>query len=280
MVHGHPDGADRGRMNAHIGIHRPSPSAAHRLAPPAASSLAADRPAAVQVKRLDVVRGSKQILHDMSLDVPRGSITGLLGPSGSGKTTLLRAIVGVQRVSAGTVNVLGTPAGSPALRSNVGYVTQTPSVYEDVTVLHNVRYFASLYGLGHPHAQQVIEKLGLAKQSGQLAGSLSGGQRSRCSLACALVAEPTVLVLDEPTAGQDPLVREQLWTQFRDLARSGVSIIVSSHVMAEAARCDQLVLIRDGRTAAEGTPAELRARTGAGDMDEAFLTLARAQAVA
>ena len=147
-------------------------------------------------------------------------------------------------------------------------------------MLNNARYFASLYGLGHRHAQQVIETVGLAKQSGQLAGSLSGGQRSRCSLACALVGGPKVLVLDEPTAGQDPLVREQLWTQFQALARSGVAIIVSSHVMAEAAKCDQLVLIRDGRVAAEGTPAQLRARTGASDMDEAFLSLARAQGVA
>lgn len=267
-------------MNTHISTHRQSNGAVPRLKPANAPSTNDVPPAAVLVDSLDVVRGSKPILHDLSLNVPPGSITGLLGPSGSGKTTLLRAIVGVQRISAGTVYVLGVPAGSPALRRDVGYVTQTPSVYEDVTVLHNVRYFASLYGLGRRHAQRVIEEVGLAEQSSQLAGSLSGGQRSRCSLACALVAEPKVLVLDEPTAGQDPLVREQLWAQFQDLARSGVAIIVSSHVMAEAARCDQLVLIRDGRVAAEGTPAQLRARTGASDMDEAFLALARAQAVA
>jgi ABC-2 type transport system ATP-binding protein len=269
-------------MNIHTtSSNRPSRGAAHRLDPATVLSPVVPLPAAaVGVDRLDVVRGSKQILHDMSLDVPHGSITGLLGPSGSGKTTLLRSIVGVQHISAGAVTVLGVPAGSPALRRDVGYVTQTPSVYEDITVLHNVRYFASLYGLGRRHAQHVIDRVGLSKQSGQLAGSLSGGQRSRCSLACALVAEPKVLVLDEPTAGQDPLVREQLWTQFRELARSGVAIIVSSHVMAEAARCDQLVLIRDGRLAAQGTPAQLQARTGARDMDEAFLTLAREQAVA
>jgi ABC-2 type transport system ATP-binding protein len=178
------------------------------------------------------------------------------------------------------VNVLGTPAGTPDLRHDLGYVTQTPSVYEDITVAQNVRYFASLYGRGHRHPDDVIAEVGLERQAGQLVSSLSGGQRSRCSLACALVAEPTVLVLDEPTAGQDPLVREQLWTQFRQLARSGVAIIVSSHVMSEAARCDRLLLIRDGRVAADGTPAELRDLTGAEDMDEAFLVLARAQAVA
>ena len=236
--------------------------------------------AAIAVEHLEVVRGTRTVLEDVSVVVAPGSITGLLGPSGSGKTTLLRAIVGVQHVSAGTVSVLGAPAGTPALRRDIGYVTQTHSVYEDVTVAQNVRYFASLYGRGHRHPDEVVEEVGLARQAGQLVSNLSGGQRSRCSLACALVAEPKVLVLDEPTAGQDPLVREQLWDQFRRLARSGVAIIVSSHVMAEAERCDRLLLIRDGRVAAEGTPAELRAATRAGDMDQAFLTLARAQAVA
>ncbi len=235
---------------------------------------------AIAVEHLEVVRGTRTVLHDISVVVAPGSVTGLLGPSGSGKTTLLRAIVGVQRISAGTIDVLGAPAGTPALRRDIGYVTQTPSVYEDVTVAQNVRYFASLYGRGHRHPDAVVEDVGLGRQAGQLVSSLSGGQRSRCSLACALVAEPKVLVLDEPTAGQDPLVREQLWTQFRSLARSGVAIIVSSHVMSEAARCDRLLLIRDGRVAAEGTPTELRALTGAEDMDEAFLALARAQAVA
>ena len=235
---------------------------------------------AVEVDDLAVVRGGRTVLQGISTVMPSGSITGLLGPSGSGKTTFLRAVVGVQRLSAGTVTVLGAPAGSPALRRAIGYVTQAASVYEDLTVLQNVRYFASLYGRGRRHPAAVVEDVGLGAQAGQLVRSLSGGQRSRCSLACALVADPQVLVLDEPTAGQDPLVREQLWAQFRDLADSGVAIIVSSHVMAEAARCDQLLLIRDGRVAAAGTPAQLRSRTGAEDMDQVFLTLARAQAVA
>jgi ABC-2 type transport system ATP-binding protein len=220
------------------------------------------------------------VLDRISVVVPHGSITGLLGPSGSGKTTLLRAIVGVQRISTGTVSVLGVPAGSPVLRRGIGYVTQTPSVYEDLTVLQNVRYFASLHGRGQRHPAEVVEEVGLGAQSSQLVSSLSGGQRSRCSLACALVGNPRVLVLDEPTAGQDPLVREQLWDKFRDLAHSGVAIIVSSHVMAEAARCDRLLLIRDGHVAAAGTPNDLRHRTGTQDMDEAFLMLARVQAVA
>jgi ABC-2 type transport system ATP-binding protein len=263
-------------MNTHISAVHTRDRRAVRHAPTVAGSPAP----AIEVENLEVVRGSKKVLDGISAHVPHGSITGLLGPSGSGKTTLLRAIVGVQRISAGTVNVLGVAAGSPALRQEVGYVTQTPSVYDDITVLQNVRYFASLYGRGQGQAAAVLEEVGLSAQSGQRASSLSGGQRSRCSLACALVADPKVLVLDEPTAGQDPLVREQLWAEFRTLARSGVAIIVSSHVMAEAARCDRLLLIRDGRVAASGTPAELQRRTGTKDMDEAFLTLARAEAVA
>ena len=234
---------------------------------------------AIEVRGLAVVRGTNRVLDGISATVSSGSITGLLGPSGSGKTTLLRAIVGVQRISAGAIDVLGVPAGSPNLRYKVGYVTQSPSIYEDVTVLHNVGYFASLYGRSRTEAEAVLENVGLTAQASQLVSSLSGGQRSRCSLACALVADPTVLVLDEPTAGQDPLVREQLWAQFHALASTGVAIVVSSHVMAEAARCDQLLLIRDGRVAAAGTPAELLDRTGTNDMDEAFLQLARTGAV-
>jgi ABC-2 type transport system ATP-binding protein len=234
---------------------------------------------AIEVNDLDVVRGKKTVLHGISVNVPAGAITGLLGPSGSGKTTLLRSIVGVQRISGGTVNVLGLPAASPALRQKVGYVTQSPSVYEDVTVLQNVRYFASLYGRRLRDPRDVLAVVGLSDQANQLVSSLSGGQRSRCSLACALVADPKVLVLDEPTAGQDPLVREQLWEQFSALARSGVAVIVSSHVMAEAGRCDRLLMIREGRVTAEGTPDQLRAQTGHDDMDDVFLALARTQEV-
>jgi ABC-2 type transport system ATP-binding protein len=256
-------------------VRRPDPGPAQH-----ATTTAAELSPAVEVVDLAVVRGGRTVLEGISTVMSSGSITGLLGPSGSGKTTFLRAVVGVQRLSAGTVTVLGAPAGSPALRRAIGYVTQAASVYEDLTVLQNVRYFASLYGRGRRHPAAVVEDVGLGAQAGQLVRSLSGGQRSRCSLACALVADPKVLVLDEPTAGQDPLVREQLWAQFRELADCGVAIIVSSHVMAEAARCDQLLLIRDGRVAAAGTPAQLRNQTGAEDMDQVFLTLARAQAVA
>ena len=234
---------------------------------------------AVHVSGLTVVRGAKTVLSGVSAVVGRGSVLGLLGPSGSGKTTLLRTIVGVQRFQEGTVNVLGAPVGSAQLRREIGYVTQAPSVYGDLTVEQNVTYFASLLGMDRADVAHVMNQVGLSRQAGQLVGELSGGQRSRCSLACALVGRPSILVLDEPTAGQDPLLREQLWDLFRGLADAGVTLIVSSHVMAEAARCDQLLLIREGRVAAAGTPDELRARTGADDMDQVFLTLAQEQEV-
>lgn len=272
----HPGGADRRPMNTQI---RGVPQTDRSLVGESLTT-ANPRASAIEVKDLDVARGRKKVLHGISVNVPTGAITGLLGPSGSGKTTLLRSIVGVQKLSGGTVSVLGLPEASPGLRQKVGYVTQSPSVYEDVTVLQNVRYFASLYGRGVRNPVDVLADVGLSAQANQLVSSLSGGQRSRCSLACALVADPEVLVLDEPTAGQDPLVREQLWEQFSALASAGVAVIVSSHVMAEAGRCERLLMIREGQMTAEGTPDELRAQTGHDDMDDVFLALARTQEVA
>jgi ABC-2 type transport system ATP-binding protein len=202
-------------------------------------------------------------------------VTGLLGPSGSGKTTLMRAIVGVQIVKSGTVTVLGEPAGAPALRRTIGYLTQSPSVYADLTVRENVRYFGSLYGIGADDADATIREVGLADQAGQLVMTLSGGQHSRASLACALVSRPEVLVLDEPTVGQDPVLRDELWKRFRQLADDGATLIVSSHVMDEANRCDRLLLIREGRLIADDTPAAVKAVAGTDDLDEAFLRLVR-----
>src|SRR3954467_4827967 len=179
---------------------------------------------AIDVADLVVLRGRRTVLHGLSTSVRRGSVTGLLGPSGSGKTTLLRCIVGVQRIASGTVPVLGQPAGCPPLRRRVGYLTQAPSVYADLTVRENARYFASLYGAGAAAADAAIERVGLTAAAPQLFGDLSGGQRSRASLACALVGEPELLVLDEPTVGLDPLLREELWDQFHALAAAGTTI--------------------------------------------------------
>ncbi|GII22124.1 ABC transporter ATP-binding protein [Planosporangium mesophilum] len=232
---------------------------------------------AIAVDDLVVVRGKRTVLHNLNCTVPRGSVTGLLGPSGSGKTTLMRCVVGVQKIKSGTVTVLGQPAGSPALRRNVGYLTQAPSVYADLTVRENARYFASLYGIGHRQADQSIIDVGLREAADQLVSTLSGGQHARASLACALLSKPDLLVLDEPTVGQDPVLRNDLWQQFHALAAEGTTLLVSSHVMDEAGRCERLILIREGRVVADDTPAAVRAATGTDDLEEAFLRLVLAQ---
>ncbi|MGY1723015.1 ABC transporter ATP-binding protein [Blastococcus sp. SYSU DS0533] len=233
--------------------------------------------AAVTVTDLVVDRGHRRVLDGLSTAVPPGQVTGLLGPSGSGKSTLMRAVVGVQVVRSGTVTVLGEPAGSSALRSRVGYVTQAPSVYADLTVRENARYFAALYGRGGKEADAAVAAVGLAGAAGQLVENLSGGQRGRTSLACALVGAPEVLVLDEPTVGLDPVLRVELWERFHALADAGATLLVSSHVMDEAARCDRLLLLRDGALLADATPAEVRAEAGTEDLEEAFLRLIRAR---
>ncbi|MGY1747421.1 ABC transporter ATP-binding protein [Blastococcus sp. SYSU D00695] len=237
---------------------------------------------AVTVTDLVVDRGPRRVLPGLTCAVPAGRVTGLLGPSGSGKSTLLRAVVGVQRIRSGEVTVLGEPAGSPALRSRVGYVTQAPSVYEDLTVRENARYFAALYGRGHRPADAALVDVGLRDAAGQLVGDLSGGQRGRVSLACALVGEPELLVLDEPTVGLDPVLRVELWDRFAALAAAGTTLVVSSHVMDEAGRCDRLLLLREGELLSDSTPEQLRAESGTDDLEEAFLrlVLARRQEVA
>jgi ABC-2 type transport system ATP-binding protein len=228
---------------------------------------------AIRVDRLRVVRGGNVVLPELSCEVAQGSVTGLLGPSGSGKTTLIRAIVGVQRVAGGVVEVLGEPAGAKALRSRVGYMTQAPSVYGDLTVRENLRFFARVLGAPHEAIERVLGEVSLADQADRVVSRLSGGQRARVSLATALLGKPDLLVLDEPTVGLDPVLRRDLWQLFHDLADGGATLLVSSHVMDEADRCDALLLLRDGRLLAQATPAELLARTGADRLDEAFLRL-------
>ncbi|HEX6336054.1 MAG TPA: ABC transporter ATP-binding protein [Jiangellaceae bacterium] len=230
---------------------------------------------AIEIRDLVVERGNQQVLHSVSAEIHRGVVTGLLGPSGAGKTTLMRAIVGVQLVTSGGVTVLGRPAGSPELRRTMGYLTQSPSVYSDLTVRENVRYFASLHGFGADEADRTIVNVGLEDQARQLVSTLSGGQLSRASLACALVGQPDVLVLDEPTVGQDPVLRDELWRRFRKLADDGATLLVSSHVMDEANRCDRLLLIRNGSIIADDTPGAVKQAAGTDDLDEAFLRLVR-----
>ena len=231
---------------------------------------------AIRVEELRVVRGGQLVLPGISLTVEGAKVTGLLGPSGSGKTTLMRAIVGVQRIESGTVEVLGEPAGAPTLRPRVGYVTQAPSVYGDLSVEENLLYFARVLGAPRSRIGEVAAVVGLAAYAGRIVRTLSGGERARVSLATALLNEPDVLVLDEPTVGLDPVLRRDLWDAFHALAAGGTTLLVSSHVMDEAGRCDELLLMREGRIVAAEPPGELLARTEAPDLERAFLALLEA----
>ncbi|MGI8625855.1 MAG: ABC transporter ATP-binding protein [Geodermatophilaceae bacterium] len=233
---------------------------------------------AVEVTDLVVKRGGKEVLHGLTCSVSQGSVTGLLGPSGSGKTTLMRCVVGVQIVTSGSVRVLGEDAGTAGLRSRVGYVTQTPSVYADLTVRENARYFAAVLGTGGNAADRAIADVGLREQAPQLVSTLSGGERARVSLACALLGDPELLILDEPTVGLDPVLREELWGMFASLAAGGTTLVVSSHVMDEAGRCDRILLLRDGDLIADDSPDALRRAAGTADLDQMFLTLIRQRA--
>jgi ABC-2 type transport system ATP-binding protein len=229
--------------------------------------------AAVAAVGLRVSRGGRRVLHGLDFEVARGRITGLLGPSGCGKTTLMRAIVGVQVVESGDVRVLGEPAGSAPVRARVGYVMQAPAVYQDLSARENLRYFARVLGAPATRIGETLDIVQLADAADRPVRNLSGGQRARVSLATALLGEPDILVLDEPTVGLDPLLREDLWRTFGELADRGTTLFVSSHVMDEAARCDDLLLMREGRLLAALEPEELRERTGEDDMEQAFLRL-------
>jgi ABC-2 type transport system ATP-binding protein len=228
---------------------------------------------AVSCHGVFVERGEREILHGVGFDLAVGSVTGLLGPSGCGKTTLIRAIVGLQAKVTGTVEVLGLPAGARKLRGRIGYVTQEPSVYGDLTVRENLRFFAAVLGISSDDVDRVIDAVDLSSHADSRVDRLSGGQRSRASLAAALLGSPELLVLDEPTVGLDPVLRRDLWELFHRLADAGTTLLVSSHVMDEAVRCDRLLLMREGELLADDTPDALLASAGTEDIEQAFLTL-------
>jgi len=226
----------------------------------------------IEAKGLRVEKAGKPVLDDVTFMVMPGVITGLIGPSGAGKTTLMRAIVGVQ-VYQGGLQVLGEMAGSASLRPKIGYVTQSPSVYDDLTVRQNLAYFATLLRAPKTKIDEIIATVQLQKQAKQVVGSLSGGQRARVSLAVALLGDPELLVLDEPTVGLDPLLRQELWTLFAGLATQGKTLLISSHVMGEAERCDQLLLVRDGSLLWDKSRQELLAKTDTQTVEDAFLAM-------
>ena len=235
---------------------------------------------AIEVRDLRVDRGGREVLRGLTFDVPTGQVTGLLGPSGCGKTTLMRALVGVQSNVVGGIQILGEPAGSRSLRRRIGYVTQAPSVYGDLTVRQNLQFFATVLSAGRDAIERAIEYVDLGDHADVMVGRLSGGQSSRASLAVALLGSPDVLVLDEPTVGLDPVLRRDLWALFHRLAEAGVTVLVSSHVMDEADRCERLLLLREGLLLADDTPAALRERTSSADIEGAFLTLVEKAEVA
>ncbi len=229
---------------------------------------------AIEVHNLRVERGGTLVIPNLDATVERGTVTGLLGPSGCGKTTFIRSLAGIQIIERGRVTVLGDPAGSALNRSRVAYVTQSSSVYPDLTVRQNLDYFAAMCGANATAVDRALGQVGLSERGGQLTGDLSGGERTRVSLAAALLADPELYLLDEPTVGLDPVLRRDLWKLFNDLAADGRTLLVSSHVMDEAGRCDRVLLMRDGDFIADSTPDELRREAGTDDLEQAFLVLA------
>lgn len=233
---------------------------------------------AVKIKNVQVTLGKDfTALSDISVELPAGKITGFIGPSGAGKTTLMRGIVGRQKLQSGSIAVFDLPAGSAKLREQLSYMTQEPSVYQDLTVQENLTYFATIFGIPKLEVSKtvsdILKTVDLTNQANQLVQDVSGGQKQRVSLAIALIGYPRLMVLDEPTVGLDPVLREQMWTLFRQLAAEGATIIISSHVMEEAERCDDLLLIRDGKVLAHGSPTELRQQTGTTSVEQSFLKL-------
>jgi ABC-2 type transport system ATP-binding protein len=230
-------------------------------------------PPAIAISQLLIRRGGRDTVRCDDLRVAAGQVIGLMGPSGCGKSTLMRAVVGVQQVAGGEVRVLGLPAGSAALRPRVGYMTQAPSVYEDLTVRENLHFFARALGAPDARVADVIGQVDVPDRKGQLVRDLSGGERARVSLAAVLLGRPDVLVLDEPTVGLDPILRLDLWRLFGALAAGGATLLVSSHSLEEARHCDELLLMRDGEIIARDSPAGLRRQTGEDDLEDAFVAL-------
>ncbi len=216
--------------------------------------------------------GRQAALQGVSLRLRRGEVYGLLGPNGSGKTTLIRCLLGLVKPDAGSVRVLGRLMPDLNVLSRIGYMTQTAALYPDLTVLENLRFFAAING-AEAHLTEALRFVDLEDRPDSVVATLSGGMRTRASLACAIVHRPELLLLDEPTVGVDPQLRRRLWDQFREMADGGTTLLISSHVMDEAERCQRLGLIRFGRLLAEGTVEELKEQAGVEKLEDAFLQL-------
>lgn len=227
----------------------------------------------VTANNLVVEKDGMKILKSLDFSVSKGSITGLIGPSGSGKTTLMRAIVGLQKIASGQLEVFGQPAGSKELRKRIGYVSQSMAIYTDLTVEQNLTYFATIVGAKKSQINKVLKQVDLFDKKDYIVEVLSGGERARTSLAIALLGNPEFLVLDEPTVGLDPLLRRDLWDLFRTMALRGRTLLISSHVMDEAERCDDVFLLRDGALLWQDSRIELLKNTKTETIEAAFLQL-------
>jgi ABC-2 type transport system ATP-binding protein len=236
-------------------------------------------PIAVEAENVRKRFGAVEALAGLSLSIYEGEIYGLLGPNGSGKTTLIRCLAGLLRTDGGRLAVFGVAPRVAVSAGRVGYMTQVPALYTELTVDENLRFFAALHGVREVErrVEESLRTVDLLDRRRSVVGTLSGGMRTRVSLASTLLHDPRLLLLDEPTVGVDPVLRRDFWAHFRGLAAKGITILVSSHVMDEASRCDRLGLIRAGAVMAEGSAGALISRAGAHDLEGAFLTLAEAQ---
>jgi ABC-2 type transport system ATP-binding protein len=238
--------------------------------------LLATRADCIEAVQVSKAFGKKKVLDQISLTVKKGEIFGLLGPSGSGKTTLVRLITGLDVPDQGSISLLGVQMPKLSVLGLIGYMAQSDALYGELTAQENLEFFSSLYGLhGAALKQRIQEVAGLVKLSGDLKKPVqlySGGMKRRLSLAVALMHKPEVLVLDEPTVGIDPVLRKSIWDELDNLRKSGVTILVTTHVMDEAEKCDRLAMIRDGRIIALGSPEQLRTDSHTSTMEEAFIT--------
>jgi ABC-2 type transport system ATP-binding protein len=229
----------------------------------------------IRVTRVSRSFGKKSVLTDITLDVNRAEIFGLLGPSGSGKTTLVKMIAGIDEPTAGEVDLLGVRMPKLGMLSRIGYMAQSDALYAELSAKENLEFFSALFGLRggkqQKRIQEVIELVNLTDSLKKPVGAYSGGMKRRLSLAIALLHEPDVLILDEPTVGIDPVLRKSIWSELQKLSANGTTILVTTHVMDEADKCDRLGMIRDGKLIAVGTPDELKHATGAATIEDAFL---------
>lgn len=229
----------------------------------------------IRTREVTKAFSGNEVLHGISLEVRHREIFGLLGPSGSGKTTFVKMIAGIDEATRGEVEVLGTQMPKLSMMNRIGYMAQSDAMYNELTAKENLEFFGALFGLrGGKMKRRIDEVMALVNLTEHLkrpVGAYSGGMKRRLSLAIALIHEPEVLILDEPTVGIDPVLRQSIWNEFENLSQKGTTILVTTHVMDEADKCHRLGMVRDGKLIAVGTPEALKQETGSATIEEAFL---------